>query len=75
MCYLVRQNVIHVCCWSYDTRSKVGEAAWAPDLKEQEEHDDLLVVVSIDGARQIHHTMSAKTAHCWDQDLKMCVLS
>ncbi|KZP34252.1 hypothetical protein FIBSPDRAFT_2784 [Athelia psychrophila] len=49
----------------------VGTAEWTHDQKEQEEDDDLYVEVSVDATRQVHRTVSVKTAHCWDQDLKI----
>ncbi|KZP16171.1 hypothetical protein FIBSPDRAFT_934760, partial [Athelia psychrophila] len=49
----------------------VGTAEWTHDPKEQEEDVDMYVEVSVDGTREVHRTLSAKTAHCSDHDLEI----
>lgn len=49
---------------------EVGMAEWTRDLDETQQDYDLYAEVSVDGARQVHRTMSAKTPE-WDQDLVM----
>ncbi|KZP29196.1 hypothetical protein FIBSPDRAFT_927010, partial [Athelia psychrophila] len=49
----------------------VGAAEWTRDPKDQKADEDLYVEVNVDGASQVHRTLSAKTAQCWDQDLRI----